>query len=308
MLTLFDVELKFPDTVERMDEAAAQLRLSHDQKRMFQRFFGFDSFRCEPTNALAPFLHDAARLILERNEAHAGRLTHVVHCHTLPTTSLVRSDMQSVLQPFSSRGLEVFSLTMNHCASGLTALDILGQLLGDGDVALVLIGERAFHRVVRVIENVTIMGEAACALLVGHGAGPYEVVDCSVYHDGRFALITGRPGDTSGGEFSNGYLDFACEAIHRALSRFGIGLGELSCVMPHNVNIPSWLQIAQHIGLDANRISLSTIADYGHCFGADPFINLMQARRDGRVGPSDLVLLFSIGLGATASSALVKVN
>ncbi|WP_162704111.1 3-oxoacyl-[acyl-carrier-protein] synthase III C-terminal domain-containing protein [Rhizobium sp. SYY.PMSO] len=308
MLTLFDVQLNFPDTVERMDEAAAQLQLSHDQRRMFQRFFGFESFRCEPKRALAPFLHDAAGKILERNEAHAARLTHVVHCHTLPTTSLMRSDMQSVLQPFSSRGLEVFSLTMNHCASGLTVLDVLGQLLEDGDVALVLIGERAFHRVVRVIENATIMGEAACALLVGHGSGPYDVVGSSVHHDGRFALITGRPGDAVGDEFSNRYLDFACEAIHRALSRFGIGLGELRCVMPHNVNIPSWLQIAQQIGLDADRILLSTIAAYGHCFGADPFINLMQARSEGRVGTSDLVLLFSIGLGATASSALVKVN
>ncbi|SCW88846.1 3-oxoacyl-[acyl-carrier-protein] synthase-3 [Rhizobium mongolense subsp. loessense] len=308
MLTLFDVQLSFPETIEGIDEAAVQLQLSCDQRRMFQRFLGFETFRCEPTSSLAPFLHDAARLILQRNEALASRLTHVVHCHTLPATSLVGSEMQSVLQPFSSRGLEVFSATMNHCATGLTALNILGELLDEGEIALVLIGERAFHRVVRVIENATIMGEAACAILVGHGAGPYGVVDSNVYHDGRFALITGRPDEASDGEFSKRYLEFACEGIHRALSRFGVGLGELRCVMPHNVNVPSWLQIAQHIGLDQNRISLSTISRYGHCFGADPFINLMQARRDGTIGPSDLVLLFSVGLGATASAALVKVN
>lgn len=308
MLTLFDVQLNFPGTIEGMDEAATQMCLSLQQKQMFQRFFGFDSFRCEPTNALTSFLGDAARMIIQRNEPLAARLTHVLHCHTLPTTSLLQSEVQSVLQPYSSRGLEVLSLTMNHCASGLTALDLLGQLLNEGDVALVLIGERAFHRVVRVIENATIMGEAACALLVGHGAGPFDVVGTSILHDGRSALITGRPEDVTGSNFSEHYLEFACEAIRRAVTHFGIGLSDLRYVMPHNVNIPSWLQIAQRIGIDAERICISTISDYGHCFGADPFINLIRSRTEGWIRNSDLVLLFSIGLGATASSALIKVN
>ncbi|WP_028003878.1 3-oxoacyl-[acyl-carrier-protein] synthase III C-terminal domain-containing protein [Sinorhizobium meliloti] len=308
MLTLFDIGLHFPDRVEKIGALAEELALSRDQTRMYARFFGFDSFRCDPDHALAPLLHEAGRLVLERNRWLDDRITHVVYCHTLPSTAVFAGDSHSVLQPFTARGLEAFSVTMNHCASALTALNMLDEILSDDDVALVLIGEKAFHRVVRVIENTTIMGEAGCALLVGRGSGAYHVLGSSTSHDGRFAIITGRPGDDNLDAFGDNYVEFASESIRHALTRFGVGLGDVRCVMPHNVNIPSWSQIAHQIGLDPNRILLSTIARYGHCFGADPFINLLHARHEGVVGPSDLVLLFSIGLGATASSALIQVN
>jgi len=308
MLTLFDIGLHFPERVEKIGAVAEELALSQDQTRMFARFFGFESFRCDPEQALAPLLHEAARLVLERNEELGERLTHVVYCHTLPSTAVFSGDTHSVLEPFFAQGLEAFSVTMNHCATGLTALSILEEILTDDGVALVLIGEKAFHRVVRVIENATIMGEAGCALLVGRGVGPYRILGSATSHDGRFACITGRPGDDSLSAFADSYVDFACESIQRALTRFGVGLADIRCVMPHNVNIPSWSQIARQIGLDPHRILLSTIGRYGHCFGADPFINLQHARQRGIVGPSDMALLFSIGLGATASSALIEVH
>lgn len=308
MLTLFDIGLHFPDRVEKLGAVAEELALSRDQTRMYGRFFGFDSFRCDPEQALAPLLHEASRLVLERNRELNGRLTHVVYCHTLSSTTVFAGETHPVLEPFTARGLEACSVTMNHCATGLTALNILDMVLSDNDVALVLIGEKAFHRVIRVIENATIMGEVGCALLVGRGAGPYQILGSATSHDGRFALITGRPGDDSLDAFGDNYVEFACESIHRALTRFGVRLADIRCVMPHNVNIPSWSQIAQQIGLDPNRIHLSTIGRYGHCFGADPFINLVHARHEGVVCPSDVVLLFSVGLGATASSALIEVN
>lgn len=308
MLTLFDLELAFPNRVERMEAVAAELHLSPEQARMYERFFGFETFQCDPALPLASMMHQAASCLLNRNESLDRRLTHVVHCHTLPTTTIFADNVRRVLEPFASRGLEVFSATMNHCATGLSVLQVLDGLLGDDDVALVLIGEKAFHRVIRVIENATIMGEAACALIIGRGPGPYEIVANSTLHDGRFAVISGAPGEGMLDDFGEHYVEFARNSIDRALSRFGVNITDIRCVMAHNVNIPSWGQIAKQIGVGIDRISIATISRFGHCFGADPYINLLHSRNTGAIGPGDLVLLFSIGLGATASSALVRVN
>jgi 3-oxoacyl-[acyl-carrier-protein] synthase-3 len=308
LLTLHDLELSFPDRVERLDDIAGSLCLSRDQHRMFGRFFGFDSFHCDPQQSLPDLVSLAAKVLLARNDAIGARVTHVVHCHTLPTTSIVDGLQGEVLAAFSANGAEVFSAAMSHCATGLSILELLDSLLATDDVALVLICEKAFHLGIRVIENATIMGEAACALLVGRGNGPYDVIASATHHDGRFAIIKGEPQEPMADGFADAYVDFACDSIQRSLARFGVGLDELRCVLPHNVNIPSWARIARQLGIDLDRIVLSTIPRYGHCFGADPFINLQHARRHSVVGPSDLVLLFSIGLGMTASSALVRVN
>ncbi|MER9408706.1 MULTISPECIES: 3-oxoacyl-[acyl-carrier-protein] synthase III C-terminal domain-containing protein [unclassified Mesorhizobium] len=308
MLTLLDLELHFPARVEKLDDIAGSLLLSRDQHRMFGRFFGFDTFHCDPEQSLPDLVGVAADVLLARNDDIGARLTHVVHCHTLPTTSIIDGCHGEVLAAFSAKGIEVFSAAMSHCATGLSILDLLDSILAKDDVALVLIGEKAFHLGIRVIENATIMGEAACALLVGRGSGPYHVLASATRHDGRFAIIKGEPHEPLADGFADAYVDFACDSIQRSLARFGVGLDDLRCILPHNVNIPSWAQIARRLGIGLDRIVLSTIPHYGHCFGADPFINLQHARRHSVVGPSDLVLLFSIGLGMTASSALVSVN
>lgn len=308
MLTLLDLELYFPARVEKLDDIAGELSLSRDQHRMFGRFFGFDTFHCDPEQSLQGLLGLTANELLARNDDIGARLTHVVHCHTLPTTSIIDGSYNEVLGTFSAKGIEVFSAAMSHCATGLSILDLLDSILAKDDVALVLIGEKAFHLGVRVIENATIMGEAGCALLVGRGNGPYHVLASATHHDGRFAIIKGEPHEPLQDGFASAYVDFACDSILRALAGFGVGLADLRCVLPHNVNISSWVQIAKRLGIGMERIVLSTISRYGHCFGADPFINLQHARKHSVVGPSDLVLLFSIGLGMTASSALVSVN
>ncbi|WP_299961145.1 3-oxoacyl-[acyl-carrier-protein] synthase III C-terminal domain-containing protein [uncultured Roseobacter sp.] len=308
MLTLLDLQLCFPARVERLDDIAGDLCLSHEQHQMFGRFFGFDRFHCDPGQSLHGLLGEAARDLLARNAGADARLSHVIHCHTLPTTSIIDGAHGETLAAFSRHETDVFSVAMGHCATGLSAFNLLEGLLTEDDVALVLIGEKAFHPIIRVIENATIMGEAACAILVGRGNGPYQVIASATHHDGRFAILKGVPHDPSQDGFETAYVDFACDSILRALDGFGIGVADLRRILPHNVNIPSWAKITKKLGIGLDQVELSTLPHYGHCFGADPFINLQHARKREAIGTSDLVLLFSIGLGATASSALISVN
>ncbi len=48
----------------------------------------------------------------------------------------------------------------------------------------------------------------------------------------------------------------------------------LDLVLPHNVNRYSWSTTARLLGLPLDRIYLENVPKTGHCFCADPFINL----------------------------------
>ncbi|WP_253073651.1 3-oxoacyl-[acyl-carrier-protein] synthase III C-terminal domain-containing protein [Sodalis ligni] len=47
---------------------------------------------------------------------------------------------------------------------------------------------------------------------------------------------------------------------------------------------------------------------YGHCFGADPYLNLATLIRQQRLSRGDKVMLVSVGLGATFSSLLLELS
>ncbi|WP_391349668.1 3-oxoacyl-[acyl-carrier-protein] synthase III C-terminal domain-containing protein [Azospirillum sp. A23] len=307
MLNVLDLALAFPERCERLASLSDELSLSRNQMRMFDRFFGLDRFHCDHDLPLATLVGQACGAVLARNPEHDARLSHVAYCHTLLSTCVFDAEHPPILAPFAARGLDVFSATMNHCATGVSMLGVLDRVLGDDEVGLILIGDKAFHPAIRLIENTTVMGEAAAAVLVGHRPGRFQMLGTHTSHESRFWLNSGRRGERYLDGFDEVYLEFACDVLCGAMNRFGLGFDQIRYVLPHNVNVPSWYQIARRAGFDPGKLQLSTIGQYGHCFGADPFINLVHADDRGELDPSDLVLLFSIGLGATASCALMRV-
>ncbi|MBD3787210.1 MAG: hypothetical protein IE922_09595 [Sphingomonadales bacterium] len=308
MLNILDIAIAFPERQEQLHDLTDDLSLSRDQLRMFDRFFGFDRFHADPAEPLPALLMQAGDAVLARNPGAAATLSHVAHCHTLLSTGIFGAAECDPLARFRAAGCETFSATMNHCATGVSMLGTFARLLEPGQTGMILIGEKAFHPALRHIENTTLMGEAAVAILVGHQPGPWQVLDTHVTHATPFWKNTGLRGERYLEGFDTAYLPLACNSIERALSAFGRAPGQIRAVMPHNVNLPSWCQLGARTGFAREALHLSTIGRYGHCFGADPFINLIHATETGGLRASDEVLLFSIGLGATAASALLRVS
>ncbi len=308
MLSILDLAVAFPDRIEKLACLSEELALSRNQMRMYDRFFGFESFHCDHGEPLDRLLSRVVDTIRGRNPQLFEALDHVAYCHTLPSTTVLDGRTGAILAPFAERGAEVFSATMNHCATGVGMLGVFDQLLGDNEVGLILIGEKAFHPAMRVIENTTIMGEAAAAVLVGRGPGAYRMVGSFTRHAPSFWKNTGLRGENYLDGFEEAYLDLASGTLRDAMTWFGRDLDALRWIMPHNVNAPSWYQIAERVGLDRHKLQLATIGGCGHCFGADPFINLCHGAHTGALRPGDEIMLFSVGLGATASCALLQVG
>lgn len=60
-----------------------------------------------------------------------------------------------------------------------------------------------------------------------------------------------------------------------------LDLSKISLILPHNVNISSWRQLSKSLDIPIQKIYLKNVSKYGHCFCADPFLNLESVIEEG---------------------------
>ncbi|UJR63572.1 3-oxoacyl-[acyl-carrier-protein] synthase III C-terminal domain-containing protein [Dickeya zeae] len=300
------IEIAFPPNIQSLEDVAQEVGLSRLDIRMFDRFYGLRRFHSSPgtlDDLLTPVVDQ-----IQHNQPQAfAAISHVVHCHTVPCVRVfdTASLTPSWLKRFP-RQTEFASLTMGHCATPLTAAEWLLKQLSPGAFGLMLIGEKAFHPRVKLIKDTTLMGEAACAvLLTRNGNGP-AILSRYTGQDGRFSIQQGAD-EHETSDFGQHYVDFTRQHLQAALDKAGITIDRVDWIAPHNVNLASWHRLAQLMHFPREKIFLENVPRYGHCFGADPFINLHQLQQQQRLHKGDTVLLVSVGLGATYSSLLIEI-
>lgn len=292
-----------PETSQTVAEAAAELGMTPVQTKMFGRLFGLRDLPIDPDQSLPMLLMQALSNLADKAPDDVARARYVMHCHTIPNVRLPGPGIDIALP----EAAEAMSVTMAHCASGLLALDLLDVLLNPGQTAVILVGEKAFHPRVRVIEDTTIiiMSEGAVAVLVTAGPGRWQVRGTHVTHAGQFALSRGYPDEEP--ELTDNYVGFVADHITDALTRLDCAPEDLKMILPHNVNMVSWANIAKALDLPMASIFTRNIPRLGHCFGADPFLNLISADEEPGFAPGDRILCVSVGMGMSAASTLIEI-
>ena len=106
--------------------------------------------------------------------------------------------------------------------------------------------------------------------------------------------------------FQSSYVNYLCYAIETILCKNNIALKNIALIFPHNVNVLSWRQVMRQLCISNSQIYLNNIKKTGHCFGADPFINLQCAINENLIVLGDYYLLVTVGLGATFSVILMQ--
>jgi 3-oxoacyl-[acyl-carrier-protein] synthase-3 len=309
MLSIIDFTVAFPGLEQRIEDAATELALSPIELKMFRRFYGFERFSLDHNQPLFDLINTALGALVSRQPSLQRHLQVLAHCHTLPSVAPFGKEVVRLLRErYFDHRTEIMSVTMNQCATGISILGFMDDFLSCEQRGVILIGEKAFHRTIRLIENTTIMGEAATAMLIGHGVGILEYIGGHTSHEGGSSVISGHPDSGQPVGFGRNYFDFMVRHIKEALSKQGFDIDDVRHIFPHNVNIPSWHQIVNMLSIPRERVHTQNVHQHGHCFGADPFINLLDALGTGHLMVGDTVLLISAGLGATVSTALVRVS
>lgn len=309
MTTLKAVACYLPDKRMPVEDVAGQLGLTAMQVRLFRRYLGMAEIRLDQGGTLLDLLSAAtARLDALRGREHLVR--YVLYARALPV--VVPYPVNPVRDLCRAFGLDhAVSFTVSHhaCASGLLAVDIAGRLLAeDGDpdaLALVLTGEKAFTRDAQVVPGMSIFGEAAAACLVGADGPADRVISYAVNVRGEFdGRLDEAPEMAS--RFEKEYPTSMAEAMTTAADQAGVSLGELSLILPHNVNALFWQRLCRRIGFPVDRVLLDNVPVAGHAFCADPFINYVTATERGLLRSGDKYLIAAAGVGATFAAMVVE--
>jgi 3-oxoacyl-[acyl-carrier-protein] synthase III len=307
-VTLRQVEAFVPRRVTTVEDVGPLLGLSRRQVAMFRRIRGLDRFRYDP--ALDPFdlAVRPAQAVL-RSVPDTRRIRYLIFAHTVRDFAPSHTVVADVVRQRLGVTAESFAVTQNDCASGLVAVDIAGELLrADGDpaaAALILTGEKHAARLVRLVKDASIMGEAGAACLVGLGGPGGRMLSCAVRTAGEFAggfLMS----EAAAERFNQSYGTFVIEVMEEALARADRKLGDVTMIVPHNVNVSSWRRLCARLGLDPGRVFLDNVGRYGHCYCADPFLNLVSMRDRGLLASGGLYLLLSVGIGGTYAAMVVE--
>ena len=299
------ITLHIPEQRKSLAEVAHTLGLSALDVRMFSRFYGLASFPRQPGT-----VDDLIRPLLEQFvAAHPDAVTqirHVVHAHTVPSLRPFHETGRALLGGCGfADNTEYSSLTMGHCATSLSGVEYACSRLKDGEYALLLIGEKAFHPKVELLDDTTIMGEVGCAVLLSRRGDRAKVIARYSEQAGEFSQHKGNEPRTNPA-FAEAYFAFVSNAMRNAAQHFDCALDALDWIAPHNVNLSSWQKVADELHIPRANIFLQNVPRYGHCFGADPYLNLAALIREQQLAPGDKVMLASVGMGATFSALLLE--
>ncbi|GAA2786263.1 3-oxoacyl-[acyl-carrier-protein] synthase III C-terminal domain-containing protein [Saccharopolyspora taberi] len=306
--TLERIESHLPGRTVGVGEVAAGLGLSKAKLSVFQKVHGLRSLRMDPDLPLLDLVLPAAQRVVQ-SVAEPSRIRYVVHAHATHEVTPPLAELPAEIRDaLGLTGAEAFGLTQQNCAVGLGAIDVAEALLHaepDPDArVLVVTGEKPFSRLIQLLPNTAIMGEAAAAYLValdGEGSPVLSQVNRTL---GEYAELISLPPEELA-RFGKQYAPVLAEVIREAIAAAGLEFSDIELVIPHNVNMLAWRQTIDELRIPPGRVFLDNIGRYSHCFASDVFVNCATLRDAGRLTEGAHYVLASVGAGASFNAAVL---
>jgi 3-oxoacyl-[acyl-carrier-protein] synthase-3 len=259
---------------------------------------------------------------MEANELDAIVMGTVTADYPFPSSACVLEDMLGARN--------AFSFDVNAACSGfLNALSVADSFVRTGQIRTALVvGSDALSRLLNWKDRAT-------CILFGDGAGAV-VLEASENGNGRGILSTKLRTDgayvktlyvPAGGSLKPAKLDTvrnnehtitmngkevfkiavrSMEEISRqALDEAGVGVDQVSLVIPHQANRRIIVALAERLGVPMQKVIVN-LEKYGNTSAASVPVALDEARRQGRIQPDDIVLLNAFGAGFAWGAAVIK--
>lgn len=215
------------------------------------------------------------------------------------------------------------------CSGFLFALKTAVQYIGCGQAktALIIAAEK-LSTVVNWEDRSTCVlfgdGAGAAVLRVGGQPGDGAVLASDIGSDGTLHDLLQIPGGGSarpitpdnvherlatlamrGNETFRHAVAHMKDSATSLIERTGIKPEEIKLVIPHQANLRIINAVAQRLTIPSERVFVN-LQKYGNTSAAACAIAFDEARREGRFGKGDIVLLVTFGAGLTWSSAAIR--
>jgi 3-oxoacyl-[acyl-carrier-protein] synthase-3 len=280
-------------TIENLAERVAELKLPTNAKLM-----GWGSIR-RSERALEELAVESGRATLAAAGVDAADVDALIVCSTrVPGNSDGHgSFMASVLTGTGLGDIPFYSQTLNRCTNLLAALDVAHAFVRSGRYRCILVvtadkveagGER--------VASYALFSDAAASCLVTAEPGAddgYQLVACASAQEAASLEWTK--------EISS---DLSRKVNDALLSPIGMKIGDLGALMHLNIVKPLLALKEMQAGFSPAQLFTENIARLGHCFAADPLINLVDREALGHVQPGGWYMLAASVPGSRAGVLL----
>ena len=284
------------------------------------------------------------RRILEKGKGSAD-MAYSASVQALGAAGLEAKDLDAIIvgtctpdYPFPSSACilenmlgarNVFSFDVNAACSGfLNALAVADSFVRTGMIRNALVvGSDTMSRLLNWQDRTTciLFGDGAGAIVVGSTSdGNRGILSTRLRTDGSYAKTLYVP---AGGSLKPASLETihssehtitmngkevfkiavrAMEEISRAaLEDAGVGVDQISLVIPHQANRRIISALAERLNVPMEKVVVN-VDKYGNTSAASVPVALDEAWRQGRIHPGDVVLLNAFGAGFAWGAAVVR--
>lgn len=231
----------------------------------------------------------AGRQTLRAAAVEPGEVDALVLCSsTFPTDVDAHGELTgAVLSGLGLSAVPVTGVTLNRCANLLTGLQVAATMVAAGRhrTVLVITADRVVDESDRVTDFALFSDGAASCLVTRHAEGAAESYEWVADTQAGDLAAFGRSNEIS--------ADLAKAANQRLFAEAGIGVEEIDGLLHNNIYLPVVTMKEVQAGFAQTQLETSNIARIGHCFAADPLINLVDRQSAGAVREGGLYLLAS---------------
>jgi 3-oxoacyl-[acyl-carrier-protein] synthase-3 len=192
--------------------------------------------------------------------------------------------VQRLLAGAALGDLPCYGVNLNRCVNLLAGLDVARALVVSGrhERILVITADILAPGADRMAPYALFSdGAAACVVAADPGpADSYELLGCATAEDAASLEWTA--------EISS---DLARAVTDELLGAAGLKLGEVAALLHANIFTPLVMMKERQAGFSAEQLYLDNIPRIGHCFAADPLINLVDRAAAGHLRPGAYALL-----------------
>lgn len=293
-----------PTKLISIKEAMIEAGRTERSAKPFEKIFGQKTVARINADDLERNITISCREALEGTEPNS--VTHILYAHTLNHTFPNDPGMLfSIKEILGLTCAKIFPISQLACTSGVYTLELAKRIVEQNPRSKILVvcGERSVPIGSKLRENVILMGESSVAALVQ--LGNKNLLGYSAFlTDGKYhqSTITNKALQN---EYDRSYQANMERTIRTSLKKEHIEASTIDSIYGHNVSKLSWSGITQSLNISHENLKLPSLGAYGHCFTADPLINLYMTIKE-QPYLSQHGLLCAAGVGATYGSMVIK--
>ena len=234
-----------------------------------------------------------------------GEFDYVIFSTDIPECTLDKKVYQLYfLKKYGFVNANYFTI-IQQCGTQINAFVIAGSLINSGRAKKILIVSHSYKNNIksRLLEGYGIIGDGVVGIVVAQDTEQLQFIDSYTKTNGEFYDLNTTPKE---GMAYYQYLYNGVESINTLLHKNNISIKDVKLIIHQNVSALEWDFYCPRLKCSKEQVYLKNISRYGHLGDADAFINLKDAIDEGGLSKGDIVLVQSVGAGATFNSLLLK--